>query len=133
MVAARAVIRDWNGEISPLCSLVFSSLGARVNTDLRAYPRFRHGKNFRRMVKKTPVPTSSTSMYGPHTKSLTTAIISEKLIFSLPFLNIPVHFTTFHVSAQVAGTSVLIIRSFWPVKKDQAEYSQSTLDISALS
>ena len=75
IVAARAVIRDWNGVISPsCCSSVLSGLR---NTDFSAYPRFLQGRNFSRMVKNTPVPTRSTNMIGPQTKSLTLCKISS--------------------------------------------------------
>ena len=64
-VALSAVIKDWNGEISPS----FFDFFLKIN--LTEYQmRFLHGKNFKRIVKNIPVPTSRASMIGPQTKSL---------------------------------------------------------------
>ncbi len=83
MVAARAVIRDWKGVISPS---VLSRLSKILPT---AWGRFRQGRNFSRMVRYTPVPTRKNSMTGPQTKLLTSpisrsisAIIKTSKIFS---------------------------------------------------
>ena len=85
MVAARAVIRDWNGVISPSL-LPMPSLSGSLKIDFSANPRLRHGRKFSRMVRKTPVPTSSTSIKGPHTKSFTAFSITAKSIRYLPHM-----------------------------------------------
>ena len=77
-VAESAVMSDWNGDKSPclsaLCSIII----------LIAYQRFIHGKNFRRIVKKIPVPTKNASIIGPHTKSLTSFNSCDKSIKNNP-------------------------------------------------
>ena len=77
-VALNAVISDWNGERSPclsaLCCIII----------LIAYKRFIHGKNFKRIVKKMPVPTKNASIIGPQTKSFTSFRSCDKSIKNFP-------------------------------------------------
>ena len=67
IVAANAVINAENGDISPLP--LFCVLASLLKTLFKAYPRFLHVKNFKRIVRNIPVPTNKTSITGPHTKS----------------------------------------------------------------
>ncbi len=88
MVAARAVVRAEKGEISPVpFPFVLASL---LKVSLRAYPRFLQEANPSRNVRKIPVPTKSTSITGPHTKSSTLLIISANFSIFSPFL--PLYF-----------------------------------------
>ena len=64
-VAASAVIKDENGEISPGLPPRRASLPKTLRS---AAPRLRQGRNRRRNVKKTPVPKSRQTVPGPHTK-----------------------------------------------------------------
>ena len=77
-VALSAVISDWNGDRSPclsaLCCIII----------LIAYQRFIHGRNFRRIVKKIPVPTRNASIIGPQTKSFTSFNNCDRSIKKIP-------------------------------------------------
>ena len=65
-VAASAVIKAENGEMSPSPSFCLDSL---LKSFLSEEPRFFQGINFNLIVKKIPVPTRNNSITGPQTKS----------------------------------------------------------------
>jgi hypothetical protein len=84
IVAASAVIRAENGEISPL-PLFFLDSGLR--SLLRDGNKFLQGRNLNLNVRKIPVPTRRTSIAGPQTKSSIEVRILDKLMINKkPFL-----------------------------------------------
>ena len=87
IVAASAVINAEKGDTSPVP--LFLVLASLLNTLCNAYPRFLHGRNLNRTVRKIPVPTSSTNITGPHTKESIAPTISFTLSITLhlPFSN----------------------------------------------
>ena len=84
IVADNAVIRDWNGVISPSPPVVCLR---PLNTCFSAKPRFFQGRNLRRKVRKIPVPTRRIIIAGPHTKSFTLETRSEN-----PCINTSIYF-----------------------------------------
>ena len=88
IVAASAVISAENGDTSPVPRFVV--LASLLRTLWSAYPRFLHGRNLRRMVRKIPVPTRSTSMTGPHTKVSIKPTISFTFSITLSFPCFPI-------------------------------------------
>ena len=73
IVAASAVVSAENGDTSPVP--LFFVLASLLSVLLIAYPRFLHGRNRVRIVRKIPVPTRSTSITGPHTNESTALTI----------------------------------------------------------
>ena len=90
MVAASAVVSAENGDTSP--SPLVVCLASLLNVLLSAYPKFLQGLNFSLIVRNIPVPTSSTNITGPQTKSSTLDTMSDKLINLPLFVDIFVFF-----------------------------------------
>src|SRR5690606_23493349 len=68
IVADSAVISEANWEISPECS------GCLPKTCLKASGNIRNCQHNKRKVRNNPVPTISTSIYGPQTQPLKVSI-----------------------------------------------------------
>lgn len=90
MVAASAVVRAENGDTSPSPRLLVRASLLRVL--FSAYPRLRQVRNLVRKVRKTPVPTSNTSITGPHTKSST--LVTKSFNFSIELILPLILYTT---------------------------------------
>ena len=121
IVAARAVVSAEKGDTSPSPLLVV--LASLLNVLLMAKPRFLHGLNFNLIVRKIPVPTSSTNITGPQTKSSTFTSVSEiqlptlfqSIIFSSYFLFLQIT-TPYFINTNLKFTVTILIT----IKKEKS-------------